>query len=144
MDWLPDLAGCVFCLVSKDWPVRPQMSLCIAYILINEPPAVSAIFLRTVTGTWSRENAIEMVSYLDSLLEWDESYFQEFMSVFSDNKKLETFHEIRKQSSKKGQNEDILEYLVNLSKSESNNAVSPYNILLFYFNSRVETRPIYL
>jgi hypothetical protein len=41
MDWLPDLAACVFTLMSKDWPPRPQLSLCCAYLLINEPPAVA-------------------------------------------------------------------------------------------------------
>ena len=123
MDWLPDLAGCVFCLVSKDWPVRPQMSLCIAYILINEPPAVSAIFLRTVTGTWSRENAIEMISYLDSLLEWDGGVVQEFMTVFSDNGRTDVLKEIKKESSKKGYNDQVLDYLMNLSKSDTSTSV---------------------
>lgn len=41
LDWLPDLAACVFTLMSKDWPARPQLSLCCAYLLINEPPAVA-------------------------------------------------------------------------------------------------------
>jgi hypothetical protein len=45
MDWLPDLAACVFTLMSKDWPARPQLSLCCAYLLINEPPAVAGMFL---------------------------------------------------------------------------------------------------
>jgi hypothetical protein len=45
-DWLPDLAGCIFGLVSKNWPKKPQCSLCTAYILISEPATSSALFLR--------------------------------------------------------------------------------------------------
>lgn len=84
LDWLPDLAACVFALTSKDWPVRPQLSLCTAYVLLTEPPGVAGIFLRTLTMGWARDDAIELVSYLDGLLEWDEGYFHELMSVFSD------------------------------------------------------------
>lgn len=47
MDWLPDLAACVFTLMSRDWPARPQLSLCCAYLLINEPPAVAGMLIMT-------------------------------------------------------------------------------------------------
>lgn len=68
-DWLPDLAGCVFYLVSKSWPKRPQLSLCCAYILLSEPAQSVALFLRTLTVTWEKEDTIELISYLDNLLE---------------------------------------------------------------------------
>lgn len=118
LDWLPDLAACVFTLMSKDWPVRPQMSLCIAYLLINEPPAVAAVFLRTVTVGWKRDDAIEMISYLDGLLEWDQSYFHELMSVFTEHLREHSWKDLSNPRSKAGvlfrgrqYQDQVLEYL---------------------------------
>lgn len=68
-DWLPDLAGCVFALVCRGWPKRPQLSLCTAYIVLSEPAVSAALFIRTLTESWSKDDTIELISYLDNLLE---------------------------------------------------------------------------
>ena len=68
-DWLPDLAGCVYALVCQDWPKKPQTSLCTAYLLLTEPASSVALFIRTLTELWSKDDTIDMISYLDSLLE---------------------------------------------------------------------------
>jgi hypothetical protein len=68
-DWLPDLAGCVFALISANWPKIPQLSLCTAYILLSEPSSSTALFIRTLTESWNRNDTIELISYLDNLLE---------------------------------------------------------------------------
>jgi hypothetical protein len=117
-DWLPDLAACVFTLMSKDWPVKPQLSLCVAYLLINEPPAVSGVFLRTLTSGWTHEKSIELVSYLDSLLEWDEAYFHELIGVFSEStsqKEGKTRDALKKKSMEKSKKfqDQVLDYLSN-------------------------------
>ncbi|KAI8907929.1 hypothetical protein EDD86DRAFT_208528, partial [Gorgonomyces haynaldii] len=82
-DWLPDLAGCVFSMISKTWPKRPQLSLCTAYLLLSEPAQSVALFVRTLTSTWERDDTVELITYLDNLLEWDEQYLKEVMTVYS-------------------------------------------------------------
>lgn len=68
-DWLPDLAGCVFSLISKSWPKIPQLSLCTAYVLLSEPAGSVALFIRTLTESWSKNDTIDLIRYLDNLLE---------------------------------------------------------------------------
>lgn len=61
MDWLPDLAACVFTLMSKEWPARPQLSLCCAYLLINEPPAVAGRKLLLNYSSFFKNSNIKLV-----------------------------------------------------------------------------------
>jgi hypothetical protein len=91
-DWLPDLAGCVFALISRGWPKKPQLSLCTAYILLSEPAVSVALFIRTLTESWSKDDTIELISYLDNLLEvlfynkqWDEDFLKEVMNVYTNS-----------------------------------------------------------
>ncbi|KAI9206599.1 uncharacterized protein BJ171DRAFT_15261 [Polychytrium aggregatum] len=81
-DWLPDLAGIVFAHISKGWTLRPQLGLCVAFLLINEPASVAALFTRSLTSKWSKEAALQLIGYLDSVLEWEEEYFAEFTGHF--------------------------------------------------------------
>jgi hypothetical protein len=68
-DWLPDLAGCVFQMISENWPRRPQQSLCIAYLLLSEPASSAASFIRSLTHSWDKKDKIDLISYLDNILE---------------------------------------------------------------------------
>jgi hypothetical protein len=86
-DWLPDLAGSVFALISHGWPVSSKLNLCAAFMLIDEPPAVSAIFVRTLTTSWGKTAATKLVSYLDSVLEWDDGFFHEFILEYVESLK---------------------------------------------------------
>lgn len=38
-----------------------------------------------MTSSWSKDDSIELISYLDGLLEWDQPFFHEFMSVFTEH-----------------------------------------------------------
>ena len=82
-DWLPDLAGCVFALLSKEWPLKPQLGLCVAYLMLSEPPASAALFMRSLSTFWSETAMVELIGYLDSLLEWQKDYFREFITVYT-------------------------------------------------------------
>jgi hypothetical protein len=82
-DWLPELAGCVFSLISRQWPKTPQTSLCAAFLLMNEPGTSTALFLKSLTQTWSRKESIDLLTYLDSVLKWSSGYLQEVMSVYA-------------------------------------------------------------
>ncbi|KAJ3262094.1 hypothetical protein HK103_003937 [Boothiomyces macroporosus] len=82
-DWLPDLAGCVFSLISRNWPKTPQCSLCVAYLLMSEPANTSALFLRSLMQNWSRKESIDLVTYLDAILKWNTEYLQEVMAVYA-------------------------------------------------------------
>jgi hypothetical protein len=82
-DWLPELAGCVFSLISRQWPKTPQTSLCTAFLLMNEPGTSTALFLKSLTQTWSRKESIDLLTYLDSVLKWSSAYLQEVMSVYA-------------------------------------------------------------
>ncbi|KAH6580723.1 hypothetical protein BASA61_009459 [Batrachochytrium salamandrivorans] len=82
-DWLPDLAGCVFAIVCRDWPLKPQTTLCAAYLLHSEPPTTAALFIRSLSNGWKQENSVELISFVDEMLEWDNAYFKEFISAYS-------------------------------------------------------------
>jgi hypothetical protein len=82
-DWLPDLAGCVFSLICHKWPKNPQSSLCVAYILLTEPSASTALFLRSLTQGWCRKESIDLITYLDAVLKWDTQYLQEVMTIYT-------------------------------------------------------------
>nr|KAJ3420641.1 hypothetical protein HK105_005427 [Polyrhizophydium stewartii] len=61
----------------------PQIGLCVAYLLHVEPPAVCALFVRSLGGVWGVERTVELIGYLDGMLEWDEPFFREFIVVYS-------------------------------------------------------------
>ncbi|KAJ3326317.1 hypothetical protein HDV06_000193 [Boothiomyces sp. JEL0866] len=82
-DWLPDLAGCVFSLISRNWPKTPQCSLCVAYLLMSEPANTAALFLRSLMQNWTRKDSIDLVTYLDAILKWNSEYLQEVMAVYA-------------------------------------------------------------
>jgi hypothetical protein len=89
-DWLPDLAGyswcnisCVFSLISRGWPKNPQCCLCVAYILMSEPASSAALFLRSLTQNWDRNESVDIITYLDAVLKWDTVYLQEVMTLYS-------------------------------------------------------------
>jgi hypothetical protein len=73
----------VFSLICHNWPKNPQCSLCVAYILLTEPPTSTALFLRSLTQSWTRKDSIDLITYLDAVLKWDTSYLQEVMTVYA-------------------------------------------------------------
>lgn len=76
------------------------------------------MFLRTLTSSWSKDDSIELISYLDGLLEWDQPYFHELMSVFTEQSRDSALPSHRKLRSKepKGQKyqDQVLDYLAKM------------------------------
>ncbi|KAJ3123322.1 hypothetical protein HK098_002013 [Nowakowskiella sp. JEL0407] len=81
-DWLPDLAGYVFSQMTKGWPLRPQITLCTALILVNEKANVTAVFIRGLSIRWSFASTCSIIQYLIGVLEWNSEYFSEFQRTF--------------------------------------------------------------
>ncbi|KAL3897465.1 MAG: hypothetical protein SGCHY_003397 [Lobulomycetales sp.] len=89
-DWLPDLAGVVFSMVSMEWNFSQGTSLCAAFLLMRESPENAAKFMSAWAVTRRRqrgdkEHALmvtELISYLDAVLEWGSDYFEEFTNAF--------------------------------------------------------------
>jgi hypothetical protein len=89
--WLPDLAGVVFAIVSQDWDFTQGLSLCAAFLLMREKAGISGTFVATWAFSRHRRRddpeihalqVTELISYLDAVLEWKSGYFQEFTSAF--------------------------------------------------------------
>lgn len=81
-EWQPDRAAYVVGVVSTGWPLTPDLSLLLAFMLNGESPAISAIFLRRLTMTWNHTTVTKLISYLDTVLEWDDEFFREFTHHF--------------------------------------------------------------
>lgn len=77
------LSRCVFSLISRNWPKQPQASLCVAFLLMNEPAASAALFIRSLTQGWTRKESIDLLTYLDAVLKWNSSYLQEVMTIYT-------------------------------------------------------------
>ncbi|EGF79000.1 hypothetical protein BATDEDRAFT_26149 [Batrachochytrium dendrobatidis JAM81] len=82
-DWLPDLAGCVFAILCREWPLNPQTAMCTAYLIHAEPPSAAALFIRSLSNGWKQDVSVELISYVDEVLEWDSSYFKAFIAAYS-------------------------------------------------------------
>ncbi|KAJ3327649.1 hypothetical protein HDU91_004344, partial [Kappamyces sp. JEL0680] len=50
---------------------------------MNEPASSSALFLRSLTLSWSKKESIDLLTYLDAVLKWNSSYLQEVMTVYA-------------------------------------------------------------
>ncbi|ORY45461.1 hypothetical protein BCR33DRAFT_849752 [Rhizoclosmatium globosum] len=81
-DWLPELAGFAVARVGKGWSVRGgKMGLVVAFMMMGEGPGVAALFVRSLCVGWSGEMVSELVSCLDTVLEWEDEYFTKFTEL---------------------------------------------------------------
>ncbi|KAJ3079766.1 hypothetical protein HDU99_010129, partial [Rhizoclosmatium hyalinum] len=81
-DWLPELAGFAVARVGKGWSVRGgKMGLVVAFMMMGEGPGVAALFVRSLCVGWSGEMVSELVSCLDTVLEWEDEYFTKFTEM---------------------------------------------------------------
>ncbi|KAJ3178732.1 hypothetical protein HK101_010104 [Irineochytrium annulatum] len=81
-DWLPELAGLAIAQIGVAWPLRPKMSLIVAYIMMGEKYTVAALFIKSLTIGWGPSSVTELISCLDTVLEWGDKYFNDFTEVF--------------------------------------------------------------
>ncbi|KAI8898688.1 hypothetical protein BC833DRAFT_588860, partial [Globomyces pollinis-pini] len=140
-DWLPDLAGCVFSLISRTWPKQPQCSLCCAFLLMAEPSNSTALFLRSLTQSWSRRESIELITYLDSVLKWDNFYLQEVITLYSNisnntftKKNVESEVMLHKEEKNKEEQESNIKLSManeNLMLANAKLAVAEYQLAIF-------------
>ncbi len=70
-------------MISRNWPKQPQASLCVAFLLMNEPAASTSLFIRSLTQSWTRKESIDLLTYLDAVLKWNSSYLQEVMTIYT-------------------------------------------------------------
>ncbi|KAJ1559020.1 hypothetical protein HK405_012327, partial [Cladochytrium tenue] len=71
-DWLPELAAFVVARVGAEWSVRPKMGLVVSYMVIEEPPKIIAIFIRSLTVGWEIDKITELICCLDTVLRWSD------------------------------------------------------------------------
>ncbi len=50
----------------------------VALILIKEPAENAARFIGAISNEWESTKITELIGCLDCILDWEESYFQEF------------------------------------------------------------------
>jgi hypothetical protein len=50
---------------------------------MNEQASSSALFLRSLTQSWSKKESIDLITYLDAVLKWNSNYLQEVMAVYA-------------------------------------------------------------
>jgi hypothetical protein len=50
---------------------------------MSEPASSTALFLRSLTQNWDRNESIDIITYLDAVLKWDTVYLQEVMTLYS-------------------------------------------------------------
>ena len=71
-----------------------------------------------MTSAWKKNDSIELISYLDGLLEWDQPYFHELMSIYTEQNKESGVSSQKTMRSKetKGQRyqDKVLDYLSNM------------------------------
>ncbi|KAJ3077362.1 hypothetical protein HDU98_000012 [Podochytrium sp. JEL0797] len=80
-DWLPELAGFAIARIGSDWELRPKMGLIVAFMMMGETEGVAALFIRSLTIGWDASKVTELISCLDSVLEWESSYFTKFAEL---------------------------------------------------------------
>ncbi|KAJ3108531.1 hypothetical protein HDU97_000813 [Phlyctochytrium planicorne] len=81
-DWLPELAALAIAQIGSSWPLRPKMGLIVAYLMMAEKVNVVALFIKSLTIGWSPTSVTELISCLDTVLEWDDKFFNEFTETF--------------------------------------------------------------
>ncbi|KAJ3219846.1 hypothetical protein HDU67_009034 [Dinochytrium kinnereticum] len=81
-DWLPELAALAIGQIGTSWPLRPKMGLIVAYLMMGEKVSVVALFIKSLTIGWSPGSVTELISCLDTVLEWDDKFFNDFTEVF--------------------------------------------------------------
>ncbi|KAJ3416615.1 hypothetical protein HDV05_000897 [Chytridiales sp. JEL 0842] len=80
-DWLPELAALAIAKIGSSWSVRPKMGLVVSFLVMGEKPTVLAIFVRSLTLGWTPTQVTDLISCLDTVLEWDDPYFQSFTEL---------------------------------------------------------------
>ena len=50
---------------------------------MTEPASSSALFLKSLTQNWDRNDSIDLITYLDAVLKWDTVYLQEVMTIYT-------------------------------------------------------------
>ena len=113
-DWLPDLAGCVFALISKSWPKIPQCSLCTAYVLVGEPAQTVSLFIKSLTHYWTKKEAIDLITYLDSVLKWSVDYLQEVIFIFASSTSQDSSNSDLERNNPKNHVSDLFDAAKNL------------------------------
>ncbi|KAJ3328882.1 hypothetical protein HDU76_009110 [Blyttiomyces sp. JEL0837] len=81
-DWLPELAAFAISKIGATWSLRPKMGLVVAYLMMGESVQVVALFIRSLVIGWAGNSITELISCLDTVLEWSEEYFNQFTDVF--------------------------------------------------------------
>ncbi|KAJ3210820.1 hypothetical protein HDU82_007330 [Entophlyctis luteolus] len=77
-DWLPELAAIAIAQIGLNWPLRPKMGLIVAFMMMGESANVAALFIRSLTIGWEASLITELISCLDTVLEWEDEYFTKF------------------------------------------------------------------
>ncbi|KAJ3030842.1 UNVERIFIED_CONTAM: hypothetical protein HDU68_007617 [Siphonaria sp. JEL0065] len=80
-DWLPELAAFAIARIGCEWPLRPKMGLIVAFMMMGESPNVAALFIRSLTIGWDSNQITELISCLDTVLEWEDDYFTKFTEL---------------------------------------------------------------
>lgn len=83
-DWLADLAGCVFGLISRKWPKDPQTCLCVAFLLMQEPKDTTGLFLKSLMVDWKTHERQDMMTYLEKVLKWKQSFYSDVSGIIGD------------------------------------------------------------
>ncbi|KAJ3231914.1 hypothetical protein HDU81_003389 [Chytriomyces hyalinus] len=80
-DWLPELAAFAIARIGSAWPLRPKMGLVVAFMMMGESPQIAALFIRSLTIGWDADRITELISCLDTVLEWEDKYFTKFSEL---------------------------------------------------------------
>ncbi|KAI9342347.1 hypothetical protein BDR26DRAFT_894759 [Obelidium mucronatum] len=80
-DWLPELAAFAIARIGCEWQLRPKMGLIVAFMMMGESPNVAALFIRSLTIGWDSAQITELISCLDTVLEWEDDYFTKFTEL---------------------------------------------------------------
>lgn len=134
----------------------------VAIMVAGESAETAAIFVKALTCTenWSSERVTELVSFLDTVLDWDETYFRLFTekyvslsredeqpgdeSVNSDNEDIEVgqvtlgFRSAKRRTKRPGSSKLAFDYLAALYKT--NLALANYKLALADFKLALAAR----
>ncbi|KAI8842282.1 hypothetical protein BJ741DRAFT_646037 [Chytriomyces cf. hyalinus JEL632] len=80
-DWLPELAAFAIARIGSAWPLRPKLGLVVAFMMMGESPQIAALFIRSLTIGWDADRITELISCLDTVLEWEDKYFTKFSEL---------------------------------------------------------------
>ncbi|KAJ3398268.1 hypothetical protein CcCBS67573_g08123 [Chytriomyces confervae] len=80
-DWLPELAAFAIARIGSAWALRPKLGLVVAFMMMGESPQIAALFIRSLTIGWDADRITELISCLDTVLEWEDKYFTKFSEL---------------------------------------------------------------